>query len=113
MPNEPDHPARLAGWKEIGHHLGVDARTAQRWERERGLPVERVDAGARVTADPSALDHWREAATAKPKPKLWANLKALQVYSLSTTILLVISAIAFAIVYVRAFVIGPERPWPP
>src|SRR5205823_1837735 len=36
-------PSRLAGWKEIGRYLGVDARTAQRWERERQLPVERTE----------------------------------------------------------------------
>jgi TolB-like protein len=32
---------RLASWKEIAAHLGVTARTAQRWERLEGLPVHR------------------------------------------------------------------------
>jgi hypothetical protein len=28
--------------KEVANHLGVNVRTAQRWERERGLPVRRL-----------------------------------------------------------------------
>src|SRR5437588_7196661 len=103
MPDEPGQLARLTGWKAIGHHLGVAARTAQRWERGRGLPVERLDAAARVTADPGALDRWRAAAAAKPNPRFWENPQTLQMYSLSTTILLIL---AIGFLYVRVYAVG-------
>lgn len=32
---------RLDGWKAIADHLGRTVRTAQRWEREQALPVQR------------------------------------------------------------------------
>lgn len=52
---------QLTSWKEIAHHLGVNVRTAQKWERERGLPVHRVSgARSRVSADASTLDAWKE-----------------------------------------------------
>jgi hypothetical protein len=54
-------PRQLTSWKEIAHHLGVNIRTAQRWERERGLPVRRVPgARSRVNADATSLDAWKE-----------------------------------------------------
>ena len=39
-------PRQLTSWKEIAHHLSVNVRAAQKWERERGLPVHRAS-GAR------------------------------------------------------------------
>lgn len=36
---------RLNGWKEIATHLGRGVRTAQRWEKELGLPVRRIHTG--------------------------------------------------------------------
>ena len=51
----------LGSWKAIAHYLGVNVRTAQKWERERGLPVRRASGvRGRVSADTSALDAWRE-----------------------------------------------------
>lgn len=48
-------------WKEIAHHLGVNVRTAQKWERERGLPVRRATGRrSRVTADADELDAWKQ-----------------------------------------------------
>ncbi len=38
----PIDPDRLNGWKEIAVHLGRGVRTAQRWEKEYGLPVRRL-----------------------------------------------------------------------
>ena len=50
----------LSSWKEIAAHLGVNVRTAQKYERERGLPVRRTTgARGRVIADPAALDAWK------------------------------------------------------
>ena len=56
----------LNSWKEIGAHFGRDGRTAQRWEKEEGLPVYRHLHKGRATvyAFPSELDAWKEARTA-------------------------------------------------
>lgn len=64
----------LRGWKEIAAFLGTSARSAQRWERELGLPVHRLrdTTGSVVSAYPSELDAWRKSAAAdlrgEPKP---------------------------------------------
>jgi len=52
--------ARLTGWKEIGSHLGKSVRTAQRWEQEYGLPVQRLghEGGEIVWAESHELDDW-------------------------------------------------------
>jgi hypothetical protein len=54
-------PAReLTSWKEIAAYLGVNVRTAQKWERERRLPVRRVSGPrSRVNTDTAAVDLWR------------------------------------------------------
>ncbi len=51
---------RIDSWKEIAAYLGRDARTAIRWEKERGLPVHRVPGGQRqaVFAYQHELDAW-------------------------------------------------------
>ena len=51
---------RLDGWKAIAAYLGRGVRTAQRWERELGLPVRRMDTGGAevVYALPGELDEW-------------------------------------------------------
>ena len=51
---------RLDSWKEIAAYLKRGARTVQRWEREEGLPVHRLqhDKLGSVYAFQSELDHW-------------------------------------------------------
>jgi len=52
---------RLGSWKEIAAYLGVEVRTAQRWERSEGLPIHRhahVERGT-VHAYRDELDKWR------------------------------------------------------
>ena len=58
----------LHGWKEIANHLRRSPRTAQRWERELGLPVRRLATGGgeAVYALKSELDEWRRSNEAKP-----------------------------------------------
>jgi tetratricopeptide (TPR) repeat protein len=65
-------PARLVGWKAIGAAIGRDARTARRWEQERGLPVHRVAGGGRdvVWADPEALKNWMSGGRGEPAAPL-------------------------------------------
>ena len=51
---------RLEGWKSISRFLGRGVRTVQLWERERGLPVQRIPGGPGQTvfAEASALRAW-------------------------------------------------------
>ena len=53
---------RLDSWKEIAAYLHRGARTVQRWEREEGLPVHRLqhDKLGSVYAYGSELDAWWE-----------------------------------------------------
>lgn len=68
-----ERPARpLATWKQIADYLGVSERTAQLWERTRGLPVRRVRGGAKgsVYAVPEEIDEWLRGAGAGLKEEL-------------------------------------------
>ena len=49
---------RLETWGEIASHLGVEVRTAQRWERRMGIPIRRLDGGQAVFAYADELDQW-------------------------------------------------------
>ncbi len=50
----------LSSWKEIAAYLGCDERTCLRWEKLHGLPVRRLNGGAksRVYAFREELDAW-------------------------------------------------------
>lgn len=50
----------LNSWKEIAEYLNRGVRTAQRWERELGMPVHRPRGHGRsaVIAIQSEIDHW-------------------------------------------------------
>lgn len=52
--------ARLDSWKEIAGYLSRGTRTVQRWEREAGLPVHRLqhEKLGSVYAWPAELDAW-------------------------------------------------------
>jgi hypothetical protein len=55
-----DRP-QLSGWGQIALHLGVSIRTAQVYERERGLPVHRMPGPmGRVWALIEELDAWKQ-----------------------------------------------------
>lgn len=58
-----ERPDRLSGWKEIAAHLGKSVRSAQRWEAELDLPIERLsgpEGGQIVQASRRELDEWRQ-----------------------------------------------------
>jgi len=61
--NLPDGKVRqrLETWGEIATYLGVEIRTAQRWEKRMALPVRRLDGGQAVYALADDLDAWRAA----------------------------------------------------
>ena len=65
---QPEPPAELSSWKEIAAYLGVGVRTAQAWERQRGLPVRRLP-GPRSTvlAAVTELDAWKNSANRPPE----------------------------------------------
>lgn len=54
-------PIELRSWREIAGYLNVSVRTAQKWEKERGLPVRRevgISRGS-VSALVGDLDVWK------------------------------------------------------
>lgn len=58
-------PQELSSWKEIAVYLGVSVRTAQTWERDRGLPIRRVPGGrGRIRVAPADLEVWKNATPA-------------------------------------------------
>jgi hypothetical protein len=48
----------LIGWKEISTYLRVSEKTAVRYQKERGLPVEKDPAGHPIIKKDHA-DEWR------------------------------------------------------
>lgn len=52
---------RLDGWKDISQYMGRDIRTCQRWEKDLGLPVYRMDVKShrsKVYAFKSEIESW-------------------------------------------------------
>jgi hypothetical protein len=61
-------PEELRSWKQIAEYLGIEVRTAQKWEKERGLPVHRYSGGrGRVLARPSELEVWKASIVAEKR----------------------------------------------
>src|SRR5712691_10493962 len=69
---------RLESWKEIASYLKRDKRTVQRWEKEYGLPVHRLqlNTGSTVYAYTAELDAWY--AERRP-PNLGADVTTAEV----------------------------------
>src|SRR5579872_6582041 len=62
----PATGGELSSWKEIAAHLGIGVRTAQSWERTRGLPVRRLPGGrGQVIALVEELREWKYSADAR------------------------------------------------
>ncbi len=86
--------SEIEGWKSIADHLGVGTRTAQKWEKERGLPVRRLGEGpkARVFAYADEIEEWRQAQTRPtlgPSPEVAPPRKHLRPVLVSGLIVLV------------------------
>ncbi len=66
-----DDADTLNGWKEIAAYLGRSPRTAQRWEAELDLPVQRfvaADGAQTLRASRRDIDAWRERQTMLGSP---------------------------------------------
>src|SRR4051812_31615831 len=51
---------KLSSWKEIASYLGRSVRTVQRWERELGLPIRRIESGRRpiIITSTAEVEDW-------------------------------------------------------
>ena len=71
-PGPPPNEPRLESWGEIAAYLRRDIRTVQRWEKEAGLPVRRLQIGkqGQVYAYRSEVDRWvvERQPRAEPEP---------------------------------------------
>ncbi len=89
MSSQQNTEKPLQGWKEIAAYLERDVRTADRWERQNGLPVRRLVPGRRSTvyAYPSEIEAWRAEQPVQPatdeqpvahwrRPATWAAFGA-------------------------------------
>lgn len=83
-------PRLLASWKEIAALLGISVRTAQIYEKTRGLPVQRD--GKRVAALESELLEWRYRRLTEVT--WWSNVAALQRIVVTLTVLLLLLSTA-------------------
>lgn len=80
MPSSPSK-MELGSWKEIAAYIAVNVRTAQKWEKSRGLPVRRLPGQkGRVVANPEDLDRWK--AEVGDRPRWWNDSAILRWYSL-------------------------------
>jgi hypothetical protein len=91
MEEKRNNGAPLSSWKEIASFLGVSERTAQKWEAERALPVQRMPGTrGRISADPEALARWRSETLRGPS--LRSRRRPLQYYAAVATALIGILA---------------------
>ena len=88
MPENRNAPQHLTSWKEIADYLNVAVRTAQAWERTKGLPVHRMTGRkGRVSAGPEELDRWKRAASRSDR--LWSKPAYLKAYIVLLAVLLI------------------------
>ncbi len=86
---------QLTSWKEIADYLGVSLRTAQSWEREKGMPVQRMPGEkGRVLADPAELEKWRRSAVRTNT--WWSNPTYLRTIALAS-LTLVFAVLVFEV----------------
>jgi excisionase family DNA binding protein len=87
VPERPD----LLSWKEVAHYLGCSVRTAQKWEKEKALPVHRMPGTAgQVMAKSAEIDHWKEDVQ-KHRP-WWLRTDFRAYYAIALPVLLLMLA---------------------
>jgi excisionase family DNA binding protein len=106
MAGEPPHRGQLHSWKEIAQYLGVTERTAQKWERERGLPVHRMPGEkGRVVAWLDELDRWRSSGL--DKPAWWVSVGFWRVFALTSAAVLLAVTLGVALDFLLRTRAGP------
>lgn len=106
MAAEAPHRGQLHSWKEIAHYLGVTERTAQKWERERGLPVHRMPGEkGRVVAWLDELDRWRSSGL--DKPAWWVSVGFWRVFALTSAAVLLAVTLGVALDFLLRTRAGP------
>ncbi|MFQ5722576.1 MAG: hypothetical protein ACE5GI_08795, partial [Candidatus Aminicenantales bacterium] len=104
MKNSDSAPTKrkiLNSWKEISKYLGLEVRTAQRWEKELGLPVLRIKKFSKtyVFAYSDELDKWMAKSSKRKSTSKRKNLKAKKLsIATSLSILAVLIIIFFSAV---------------
>jgi hypothetical protein len=92
MPDQNnDGKTPLQSWKKIATYLKVTVRTAQKWETERGLPVERHPRSG-VIAYAEDLEKWRSAGDGSGRRPVY-----------NRTIVLALGLVALSLALVVAF----------
>lgn len=100
-PGGAGEPQRLTSWKEIAAYLGVSDKTAQLWEKTRGLPVERI--GSRVSISERDLQAWQQSnrssvpLTSPPPAAWWTRPHILKWWAFTTTGVILLFAIGAAV----------------
>ena len=95
-------PGQLTSWKEIAGYLHVAVRTAQAWERKKGLPVLHMNGKkGRVIADPEELDRWKQSVS--HRNRWFSNLRSLKFYVALLTALLIGAVVYESIRLMRDF----------
>lgn len=96
----------LSSWKEIANRLDVSVRTAQLWEKERGLPVRRLRGRrGRVFVLVAELEAWLLA----EKPRFLPEPSRFATWTRGSIALAVIGIVAVAVVVAVAVLAGNQR----
>jgi hypothetical protein len=89
--SSPAVASELTNWKEIAAYLGVSVKTAQVWERDRGLPIRRLPGGhGRVAIDVAALEAWKHSnaqPNGRPRPRRYVRFALIAVVLLAGVLL--------------------------
>jgi adenylate cyclase len=85
----PSSEERLDSWKEVAAYLHRTARTVQRWEREQGLPVHRLQHVKRgsIYAYKPELDAWWESRRLELENEVAPAISRPEVSGLSIAVL--------------------------
>lgn len=112
----------LSSWKEIATRLQVTVRTAQEWEKKRGLPVRRVpgEGRSRVYLRVNELEAWLDgrlvdeaSADSPPGAQAGASLASGRGRSWALggiAVILIVAAVASASYFLRSAAIADSLP---
>jgi len=95
---------KLSSWKEISKYLGIEVRTAQRWEKKFGLPVYRIDESKRtyVFAYSDEIDRWIVKKIPREKSKKIDFLRSISIIGIPA--LLLIALIIFSFIFIPIWI---------